>query len=79
MHDLNAVKAVVGANARVSLRGNPEDNPRPARLLARIFNANRQDYVKTKHNPKIAQLADKRAIIAGSWSFKRLATLPRGS
>ena len=49
--DEQALRAVLGRSARIRIRGNPEDDPRPARLLERIFRANKKDFVKTVHNP----------------------------
>ena len=38
--DIEALRAVLGRNARIRITGNPEDHPRPAQLLVRVFRAN---------------------------------------
>lgn len=76
--DIGALRAVLGANARIRISGNPEDHPRPARLMAQIFRANGQDFKKTVHNPKIAEHVTPRNISEKSPTFRRLVAVLRG-
>ena len=78
--DINALEHVLGKDARISFRGNPENECRPAQLLDRLFEANRKGrkgkFRKTVHNLQIAEQADPAAIAEKSPTFAYLvATL----
>ena len=73
--DVAALRAVLGQRARIRIIGNPEDNPRPARLLAGIFSANGKQFKKTVDNPKIAGHVTPRNIAQKSPTFRNLASI----
>lgn len=73
--DLVAVKQVLGSNAKVRIHGNPDNNPRPAKLLERVFKANGKEYRKTTHNQRIATLVTPKTVRASSPTFDRLINL----
>lgn len=73
--DQEALKAVLGARARIDVPGNPDQNPRPANLLKRIFKDNGKEFRKTTHNPAIAEAARVETIRQCSQTFARLAGL----
>ena len=70
--DIDAVRSVLGRGAQVHIRGNPENNCRPAQLLERIFRANDRDFRKTVHNLKIAEKANPSVITQRSPTFAHL-------
>ena len=76
--DVTALKGVLGPNATVRIRGNPEDCLRPARLMQRIFRRNGKRFVKTVHNPKIAELVTPRNVAAKSPTFRRFVAVLGG-
>ena len=71
--DLEALRAVLGRGALIRLRGNPENDLRPAKVLERLFSRNGKSFVKTVHNPKIAQHVMPGNIAKKSPTFRRLA------
>ena len=75
--DIDALRAVLGRNARIRTGENPDDNPRPARLMERIFKANGKTYRKTVHAARIAEAANWRNISKNSITFRRLVRLLR--
>ena len=75
--DIDALRAVLGTGAKIQIRGNPEDNLRPAKLMERIFKANRKNYVKTVHAAKIAEAATASSIAKKSPTFRRLKRVLR--
>ena len=77
--DVEALRAVLGRNARVRIRGNPENNLRPATVLERVFRDNGRDFRKTVHNPRIAELVTIQTIAEKSPTFTRLVSVLRGA
>jgi len=78
--DIDALKAVLGGDAKLRIEGNPEDNLTPAKLMARIFKKNGQTYKKTVHAAKIAEAVTPRNISEKSPTFRRLmSVLSRGN
>ena len=73
--DQEALRAVLGPRARINVPANPDQNPRPADLLKRVFKDNRREFIKTRHNPAIAEAADVETIKKCSQTFARLAGL----
>ena len=67
--DPDAVRSVLGPRARVSIRSNPEDHPRPADLLERVFRDNGKRFIKTSHDRQIAEHVTPAAIAARSPTF----------
>ena len=53
--DEEALRVVLGPRARVNVRGNPEHDPQPAEILRRIFRDNGRKFMKTRHDPQIAE------------------------
>ena len=76
--DFEALRAVVGRNADVHIRGNLEDHSRPADLVDRVFGANGKDFVKTAHNPKIAEHVIPENILEKSPTFRHIASALSG-
>ena len=76
--EVDAVKAVLGRNATVRIRGNPEDNPRPAKVLERVFRSNGKTFKKTVDNPKIAHQVNPEVIAQKSPTFRRLVDILAG-
>ena len=78
--DIDALRAVLGSNARIRTGGNPEDNPRPATLMERIFRSNGKTYRKTVHAARIAEAATPSNISEKSPTFRHLVSvLSRGN
>lgn len=73
--DEDALRRVLGRQARINTRGNPEDHSRPAELMSRIFRENGKDFRKTVHNQQIAEFIKPGNILAKSPTFRRLASL----
>ena len=73
--DAEALRAVLGPRARISVPGNPDQNPRPADLMKGIFRANGKEFRKTTHNPAIAEAARVEEIRERSTTFAKLAGL----
>ncbi len=73
--DEEALRRVLGRNAQINTRGNPEDHPRPAELMHRIFRDNGKDFRNTVHNKRIAGFVEARNIFAMSPTYRRLASL----
>jgi hypothetical protein len=76
--DEEAVRSVLGRNARLRTRVNPEDHPRPAQLMEGLFRANGKQFRKTVHNRLLAERADTTVIADRSATFRRLVDLLRG-
>jgi hypothetical protein len=77
--DEEALRFVLGRNAKLRLRVNPEDHPRPARLMEALFRANGKQFRKTVHNKLLAEQADPAVIGGRSPTFQRLAGLLRAT
>ena len=77
--DTDALSSVLGANARIRISSNPEDHPRPAELLERVFRANSRDFKKTVHNQRIAEFVSPENISAKSPTFQRMVALLKGA
>ena len=73
--DTDALRAVLGQDARINIQGNPEDQPRPARSLERVFRDNGVEFKKTVHNEMIAKRVTARNILQKSPTFVRLASI----
>ncbi len=73
--DAEALRQVLAPNARVNIRGNPEDLPRPATLMERIFRENGKRFVKTVHNQKISGLVNPQTILSKSPTFQRFVSI----
>ena len=73
--DAEALRAVLGPRARINVPGNPDQNPRPANLLKRIFKDNGKKFDKIRDNAAIAEAADVETIKKCSQTFARLAAL----
>ena len=73
--DAEALKAVLGARARIDVPGNPDQHLRPAELLKDVFRANGKKFRKTIHNPLIAEAARVEEIRRRSQTFAELAGL----
>ena len=67
--DTDAVRSVLGPRATVRIRGNPENHPRPADLLSRVFRDNGRRFVKTSHDRQIAERVTPAVISARSPTF----------
>ena len=67
--DTDAVRSVLGPRATVRIRGNPENHPRPADLLSRVFRDNGRRFVKTSHDRQIAERVTPAVIAARSPTF----------
>lgn len=67
--DEEALRNVLGPRARVNVRGNPEDYPRPAELLHRVFRENQRRFIKTRHDPQIAEQVTAHVIASRSPTF----------
>ena len=67
--DADALKAVLGKNAKIRIRGNPENHPRPAQLMERLFRANGREFKKTVHNRQIAEHVTSQNIAEKSPTF----------
>ena len=76
--DTDALRHVLGPTARIRIRGNPEENLRPARLLDRVFRDNGKDFVKTIHNKRIAEHVEAPNILVKSPTFGYLRNLLAG-
>ncbi len=71
--DQNALRKVIGPQARISIKGNPEDNLRPAHLLRNLFKVNGRDFNEGTDNPRIAEaITDPRTIARKSPTFQYL-------
>ncbi len=71
--DLDALRKVLGPQAKIKLKGNPEDHPRPADLLTDVFKKNHRDFNKGRDNPRIAEaIEDPKLIAEKSPTFKYL-------
>ena len=75
--DVDALREVLGSQAKILIKGNPEDNLRPAKLMERIFKANRKTYIKTVHAAKIAEAVTPSKISKKSPTFSRLIRVLR--
>ena len=73
--DQEALKAVLGPRARINVPGNPDQHPRPAELMKRIFRENDKEFRKTTHNRLIAEAARVEEIRKCSRTFAKLAGL----
>ena len=69
-----ALRAVLGARARIDVPGNPDQHPRPAELIKDI-QSKRQKFRKTTHNRLIAEAARVEEIRERSRTFAELAGL----
>lgn len=76
--DEMALRTILGRNARLGRLGNPDAHLEPAKLLQRVFRANKRDFKKTQHNPQLAERADVRVVADRSPTFQRLVELLRG-
>lgn len=71
--DEAALRKVIGQQATINIKGNPEDDCRPAQLLGDIFKSNGKDFFKTRDNPRIAAAIESPRFIAHkSPTFKYL-------
>ena len=77
--DADALRKVLGRQAVLSIKGNPEDHQRPAELMHRIFRDNRKGFVKTVHNEKIAEFVKPQNILEKSPTFRRFASTLKGA
>ena len=77
--DTDALKAVLGRDAKIHTGGNPENHLRPAETMSRIFRDNGRDFSKTRHNPRIAEAVTVERIADKSPTFRRLLRTLRAS
>ncbi|MBI2918591.1 MAG: hypothetical protein HYY01_11455 [Chloroflexi bacterium] len=70
MADNEALRQVLGGDARVPHLSNPENNCRPAKLLGDIFRRNGKEYNKTTDPPRLAAASDPRRIAAAVRTFR---------
>ena len=73
--DAEALREVLGRQARINVPGNPDQHPRPAELMKGIFRANGREFRKTTHNRLIAEVARVEEIEQRSQTFATLAAL----
>ncbi len=73
--DEEAIQAVMGPRARVNVRGNPENHPRPAEILEQLFRQNGRKFRKTRHDPLIAEYVNLDRVVAQSPTFGRFAEI----
>lgn len=73
--DTEALREVLGPRARINVPPNPDQYPRPAELIERIFKANGKTFLKTRDNPRIAKAARVEEIRERSRTFAVLAGL----
>ena len=73
--DTEALRAVLGPRARIDVQGNPDQHPRPAELMKRVFRENGKKFWKTRDNPRIAEAANVERIKECSETFAELAGL----
>lgn len=76
--DEGALRAVLGPRARIRITGNPESHREPAEVLRRVFRDNRKRFVKTRHDPLIAQRVSPSAIAARSATFSEFVQTVEG-
>lgn len=77
LHDLDAVRSVLGTSSTISLHINPEDDCRPAITIRNLFHKHRKSFRKTIDNLKIAERVDVRILQARSNTFAYLAEVIR--
>jgi len=70
LHDREAVRHELGHNPRLPQYGNPENNCRPAELMAQIFRRNNREYNKATHPLRLAEAADPTTIAKSSPTFR---------
>ena len=74
--DEEALRAVLGGpRARINIRGDPENHPRPSELLEQVFRQNGRKFRKTRDNPRIAENTNPEHIAARSLTFRRFAEI----
>ena len=67
--DEGALRAVLGSRARISIKSHPEHHPRPAEILRRLFRENGRTFVKTRHDPQIADQVTSSVVARRSPTF----------